>query len=251
MSGFRPLLLKEIKEQIRTHRLLIVAGIFIFFGLATPLLQKYLPQIIQLSGETVPVEIPPPTPAQTVISYAGTIGELGLLMAVLIAMGAIANELRQGTAVMALSKPVSRSAYVSAKLVAMSLTFLVSLVVASLFCFAYTYWLIGTADAISFLQLNLLLALFLVFCLSVTLLFSSLFKSSLPAGGLAIGVLILLAILGAIPAVGNVFPSKLLNWGESLVKGQGESYWAALGISLALVFLCLFLAQRFLKNKEF
>ena len=190
MTGLTSLLKKELKEQLRTHKLLIVGAIFLFFGLTTPLMLKYLPQIIQLAGEQIPVNIPPPTAVQALGEYAGTIGQLGVLMAVLIAMGSIANELRHGTAVMVLSKPVSRAAYVNAKLMAMSITFLASMIVASLFCFGYTYWLIGKADTLPFVGLNLLLGLFLIFCLAVTVLFSSIFKSAPAAGGLAIAVLI-------------------------------------------------------------
>jgi ABC-2 type transport system permease protein len=251
MSGFSTLFKKEIKEQLRTHRLLVVAGIFIFFGLATPLLLKYLPQIIQLSGEQVPVAIPAPTSPQSLAEYAGTIGQLGLLMAVLVAMGMVANELRQGTAVMTLSKPVSRAAFVWAKLAAVSLTFLLALACASLFCFGYTVWLIGPAAALPFLQLNLLLALFLVFCLGVTLFFSSFFKSSLPAGGLAIGVLIAQALLGTVPRLGNFLPARLLTWGTDLVNGRESTYWGAVAVTAVLVLACGYLAQRILKNKEF
>jgi ABC-2 type transport system permease protein len=251
MNGFGVLLKKEIKEQLRTHRLLIVAGIFIFFGLATPLLLKYLPEIIQLSGEQVPVSLPAPTPSQSLAEYAGTIGQLGILMTVLVAMGMVANELRQGTAVMTLSKPVSRAAYVGAKLAAVSLTFLVSLALASLFCFAYSVWLIGPTVALPFLELNLLLALFLVFCLTITILFSSLFKSSLPAGGLAIGVIIAQALLGTVPWIGNYFPAKLLTWGTDLVNGGETNYWGAVAVTVGLILACSYFAQRALKNKEF
>jgi ABC-2 type transport system permease protein len=250
MSGLGPLLKKEIKEQIRTHRLLIVAGIFLFFGITTPLLLKYLPEIIKLSGEQVPVAIPAPTAIQSLVEYAGTMSQLGILIAVLIAMGSIASELRQGTAVMTLSKPVSRAAYVNAKLIAMSLTFLIGLAAASLFCFAYTVWLIGPTAALPFLQLNLLLGLFLIFCLSVTVLFSSIFRSSLAAGGLAIALLIAQALLATIPRVGDFFPAKLLTWGSNLVNGQGESFVWALAVTLIIILVCAYFAQRILKNKE-
>ncbi len=249
MTGFFPFLKKEFKEQFRTYRILIVGGIFLFFGLTTPLLDKYLPQIIELSGQNVPVEIPAATGITTLQGYAGTIGQLGVLIAVLIAMGAIANEVRSGTAVITLSKQITRAAFVSAKLLAMSATFLLSLAVASLLCYVYTAFLIGSADALAFLELNLLMALFLVFCLAVTLLFSSLFKSSLAAGGISIGVIIALAVLASVPVVGNYLPGKLLGWGSSLFTGGGN-YWWALGVTCAVIGLCVYFAQRMLKRKE-
>jgi ABC-2 type transport system permease protein len=250
MTGLGTLLKKELKEQVKTYRLLIVGGIFLLFGLTTPLLLKFLPQIVELSGQQVPIEIPPPTALQSLAEYAGTISQVGVLVAVLIAMGSIANELRSGTAVITLSKPVTRAAFVNAKLIAMSGTFLVSMIAASLVCFGYTVLLIGDADFVPFLWLNLLMGLFLVFCLAVTVLFSSLFKNSLAAGGIALGVLVGQAILSAQPVIGDYFPGKLLNWGVALLSGGSNAYWWALGITVATVIFCLYFAQRALKTKE-
>lgn len=250
MKGFVPLLKKELKEQVRTYKLVIVGGIFLFFGITTPLLLKYLPEIIRLTGEQVPIEIPLPTAVQSLAEYAGTVGQVGLLMAVLVAMGSVANELRHGTVVMTLSKPVSRAAFTTAKLVAVSLTFLVSLAAASALSFAYTLWLIGGASVAAFTGLNLLLGLFLVFCMAVTLLFSSFFKSSLAAGGLAIAVLITQAILSTLPLIGDYMPGKLLGWGTNLLAGVGDSYWWALAVTVAVIALCLYLSQRSLKNRD-
>ena len=250
MKGLAPLLKKEVREQLRTYRLVIVGGVFLLFGITTPLTLKYLPEILKLAGEQMTIEFPPPTAVQSLAEYASTIGQVGVLVAVLVAMGSIANEIRRGTAVMTLSKPVSRAAFVSAKLIAVSLTFLVSLTVASLFCFAYTVWLIEAASIWAFVGLNLLLGLFLVFCLAVTLLFSSFFKSSVAAGGLSVAVLIAQAGLSAVPLIGDYMPGKLPGWGTNLLSGRGDSYWWALTTSIAAIGLCLYFAQRLLKNRD-
>ncbi len=250
MTGMMALLKKELKEQVKTYRLLIVGAIFVFFGLTTPLLLKYLPQIIKLAGTDIPMDIPAPTAVQSLTEYAGTIGQLGVLMTVLVAMGAIATEVQRGTAVMTLSKPVTRAAFVNAKLIATSATFMVSMVAASLFCYVYTILLIEPAAFIPFVGLNLLVGVFLVFCLAVTLLFSSLFRSSLAAGGVAIAVLIGQAVLSALPTVGDYFPGKLLAWGNALLAGGGKDYWWALGVTGVGIIACLYGAQRVLQRKE-
>jgi ABC-2 type transport system permease protein len=245
MKGFAPLLKKEIREQFKLYRLVIVGGIFVFFGISDPIMLKYLPEILKLAGSgNLNIQIPTQT------EYAGNIGQIGVLVAVLVAMGCIANELKSGTAVMTLSKPVSRSAFVSAKLLAMSMTFIVSMILGSLFCFGYTVWLIQGAAVMPFVGLNLLLGLFLVFCLSVTLFFSSLYKSGLAAGGLAISVVIVQAIISSIPVIGNFMPGKLLSWGTDLLTGSGTGNWWALGITVVAIGLCLYFAQRLLKNRD-
>jgi ABC-2 type transport system permease protein len=244
MRGMGPLLKKELLEQLRTYRLLIVGGIFLFFGLSTPILLKYLPEIIKLAGEQIPVEIPPPTAIQSLAEFAGTIGQIGVLVAVLVSMGVIANELKNGTAFMTLSKPVTHSAFVNAKFIAMSLTFIVSLILSALCCYAYTVWIIGPASFLLFIVQILL------FCLAVTVLFSSFFKSSLAAGGLAIAVIIGQQVISSIPYIGNYFPGKILSWGNNLLNGSEVVYTWALIITIVLICLCLYLAQRALKYKE-
>jgi len=250
MKGLGALLKKEIMEQLRTYRVVVVGGIFLFFGISTPLLLKFLPQIISLSGQQIPIDIPPPTAAQSLVEYAGTVGQVGVLMAVLMGMGGISNEIQRGTAVMTLSKPVSKAAFANAKLLAMSLTFVVSLLVASLFCFGYTGWLIGVGDLGRFGVLNLLAALFLVFSLAVTMMFSSLFSSSLAAGGVSMAVIIGQAVISSVPVVGDFMPGKLLGWGNAVVQSSGKQYRWALAVALVLTGFCLALTQRSLKKKE-
>ena len=151
---------------------------------------------------------------------------------------------------MTLSKPVKTASFVTAKLVAVSLTFLATMAVASALCYAYTAWLIGPADVVRFIGLNLLVGLFLVFCLAVTLLFSSLFRSSLAAGGVALGTLVGQGVLSTLPLFGQFMPGKLLGWGNSLVAGGNDTYWGSLAITVVLIPLCVYLATMALDKKE-
>ena len=251
MKGFAPLFKKEIREQLKLYRLVIVLGVFLLFGLSSPLTLKYLPDLLKMAGDQgMIIQLPTPTAAQSLASYAGDIGQIGALVAVLVAMGCIANELKSGTAFITLSKPITRSAFVSAKLLAVSLTFLVSMIVASLVCFAYTVWLIQGAAVLPFVGLNLMLGLFLVFCLAVTMLFSSFYKSSLAAGGIALGVIIVQGIISALPVIGKYMPGKLLDWGTNLLTGGDKTYWWALGITIVAIGLCVYFSQQFLKNRD-
>lgn len=250
MKGLIPLLGKEVKEQVRTYRFLIVAAVFVVFGISTPLLLKYLPQIMEIAGEGMTINMPPPTAAQSLAEYLGNIGQLGLLITVLMAMGAIANELKNKTAILALSKPVSRTAFVTAKLTALSLTFTVSLAVASTFCFAYSVWLIGPSSLSSFVGVNLLTALFLIFALALTLLCSSIFRSSLAAGGLALVSLVGLSLFGMLPVIGDYTPGKLLEWGSNLLAAQGGTYWGAVAVSIAGIIACVGISQRLVSTRE-
>jgi ABC-2 type transport system permease protein len=78
----------------------------------------------------------------------------------------------------------------------------------------------------------------------VTVWFSSLFKTSLAAGGLALGVIIVQGALSAVPVVGDFMPGTLLGWSTDLLNGGGEPAWWALGVTIAAVPLCAWAARR-------
>lgn len=250
MTGFGVLLRKELKEQLRTYRLLIVVAVFALLGMATPLMIKYLPELIKLSGEEIRVEFPTPTAVMALREYADTLIQVGLLVSVLIGMGSIARERERGTAAMVLSKPVGRGAFVFAKLVGMCVTLSVGLAVAALASYFYTVVLFGGVEPLTFLGMNGLLWLFLVMCLSVALFCSSLFRSQLAAGGLAIAFLIGQSLMSGIPWVGRFFPGNTVSWGVHLVSGTGGNAWPAVAVTAGLIVLGVLLSWITLNRKE-
>jgi ABC-2 type transport system permease protein len=251
MNGFKTLLFKELKEQFRTYRLLIVSGVFLFFGLTTPLMLKYLPEIIKLAGEdTTGIPLPVPTALESLREFSGTAIQIGILVVVLITMGAIAGERSRGTAVMTLSKPVGIGAFVTAKLVSISSTFMAGLVLGGIGCYGYTVLLLGEGNLGGFIAQIGLLALFLIFCIATTLVFSAIFKNSLAAGGISIAILLTGAVLTQVPWIGRVVPNSLTAWGNNLVAGESGSEWLALAVTAVMIGLGAFLATAILKKKE-
>lgn len=252
MSGFWVLLRKEFREQFKTSKVVIVAAVFLFFGLGTPLLTKYTPELIKAVGTGgITIEMPTPTSGDSLTEYTSTMSQFGVLMAVLVAMGAIAKEVETGTAAMVLSKPVGRLAFILAKLKAEGFTFLVALILGGLACWGYTVILFGDANALGFLYQNLLLGLFFALCLGVTLFFSSLMKSQLAAGGLALAFIIFLSAISGLPWVGRYLPGALIDWGNRLVlKTPGEAEWGAVAVAVLLVGLSVCLTWLSLRKKE-
>ncbi|MDY6911417.1 MAG: ABC transporter permease subunit, partial [Chloroflexota bacterium] len=179
-----------------------------------------------------------------------TLTQMGILVAVLIGMGTIAQERNRGTLSMTLSKPVRWGTFITAKLAAMSVVFLVSLGIASLGCYGYSAYLFEGANGVDFLLLNLLLGLYFVTCLAEVILCSSLFRNQLAAGGLALAILITQAALTAIPSLSHYLPNGLVNWGIDIVSGASSSAWAAVGVSIGIICVSLIASLRILELKE-
>ena len=250
--SFLVMLRKELVEQWRTRRWVAAAAVLLFFGFLSPFSAKFLPDIMQTLGDTggVVIEVPPPSVQDALLQYVKNISQFGVVLAVLLAMGVLAREKERGTAAMVLSKPVSRADFLLAKFAALSLVFGLCLVLASLACYYYTLALFdGTGEA-RFLEMNLLLGLFIEFYLAVTLLGSTVARSQVVAGGLGLGAVFVVAILGALPCVGDCMPTALLVWARALMAGAGEAAWGAAAVSLGGVAICLVAALLTFERQE-
>lgn len=210
MSGFGPLLRKELLEQWRTKRLLVVAVVFVALGIGSPFLARYTAELIQaLGGLPFEVELPEPTTADAVTQFLKNLGQAGILTAILLAMGSVATEKERGTAALLLSKPASRAAYLAAKLVAIGVTLAVALLLAAAAGYLYTALLFESPGVAGWLGMTGLLLLSLLAYATLTFLGSTLTRSAVAAAAIGIGGMILLAIVAALPSVAPYLPAGL------------------------------------------
>jgi len=250
MKGFATLLKKELQEQLRTHRIIIVAGVFLLFGLTVPLLTKHLPDILEMSGVDIGSGFPLPTATMAMADYASNISQIGTLVIILITMGAISKERESGTAALVLSKPVDYAAFVTAKFTVLGLTTLIGTVLGGLACWGYTVWLFNDVPSWGFLFLNMTLLLYLLLAIAITLLFSSIFRNQLAAGALGLVSIIVFSIASGLPWIGKYMPGELLSWGSSLLAGELGMAWEAVAITLAFIILSLYFSWTGLRKKE-
>jgi len=233
---------KEWLEQRRTYRLLIVCVVFVLFGLLSPLLAKFMPEIFKMvpGAEQIATVIPPPTVADAVTQYLKNLTQFGLVLAVLMGMGMVSQEKDKGTAAMLLAKPLSRTAFILAKPAALALSFLIGLTLAAAAGYYYTYLLFEALPVTGWLAMNALLMVYFGLYAALTLLASTLNKSMLGAGATAVGFVILLSLIEIIPAAKDVLTGGLLGWAGSLALGAPiEPTWGALGVCLGIIALAL------------
>lgn len=246
-------LAKEWLEQRRTHRLLIVCLIFLLFGLMSPLLAKFTPEIIKMvpGGEQISLIIPPPTVADAVAQYIKNMTQFGMIMAVLMGMGMVSQEKDKGTAAMVLAKPLSRTAFILAKPAALAISFLLGTVLAAAAGYYYTLLLFEALPVGGWLGMNALLLVYFGVFAALTLLASTLNKSILISAVTAVGFVILLSLVEIIPAAKNVLTGGLLGWAGSLaLGGGGEPAWGALAVCLGLIAAALIASVLIFRRQE-
>ena len=66
----------------------VLAVIFLFFGLASPVLAKYTPEIVKLAASSIDIHVPTPTIKDAVAQLIKNLSQVGVLTAILLAMGA-------------------------------------------------------------------------------------------------------------------------------------------------------------------
>jgi ABC-2 type transport system permease protein len=251
--NFITVLEKELLEQWRTYKFLIVAAVLVVFGLASPLLAKLTPELLKSIPDMPPglaESIPAPTITDAVVQYVKNMSQFGILLALLMTMGMVVQEKERGTAAMMLTRRVSRETFLLAKFCATALVFTVTLILAALGCWYYTYLLFGALEWIPFLQLNALMLLVFFVYIAVALLCSTLARTQAAAAGFAFGALILISGIGALPRVGEYFPGQLFAWGAELMLGSSDPAWIALGVSIGIVILALTGAILIFRNQE-
>lgn len=224
MTGFGPLLRKELLEQWRTRRMLVVGIVFLAFGIGSPFLARYTPELVKsLAGDQFQIVIPPPTINDAIGQFLKNLGQAGILTAVLLAMGSVATEKERGTAALILTKPASRAAYLASKLIGIAATLGVSLAVAGIGGYIYTTILFDAPPALGWSAMVCLLLLSLLVYAGLTFLGSVLTRSPMAAAAIGVGGLVVVAIIGALPTIGSYTPSGLTPPEQALAAGSGAA----------------------------
>jgi hypothetical protein len=172
------MLRKELLELFKTGRLVIVTGVMIFFGILGPAAARYLPQLMEGQlPEGMQIIMPAPVPADGIQQFLENVGQLGWVTLILVTMGALAGERATGTVAVVLATPVSRNAFVLAKLISRLLLLLVSVLAGAAVCLLYTGLLLGAYPLPEFLAATGLFVLYGALVIAWTILMSSLVNS--------------------------------------------------------------------------
>ena len=247
---------KELLQQWRTKRVIVVAAVFAFVGMSSPLIARFMPEMFRFipGAEQFASLIPEPSVADVVTQYVKNLQQFGFMVAVLLGMGAIAGEKDKGTAALILSKPMPRWAFVCSKFTAQTLVYIVGFLIAALCTFYYTWFLFGPVSMGAFLFCNVLLFVWLMTYVAITLTASALTDSVGAAAGVGFGGSVLLMLAGSIPTLGSVMPGALLAW--AIQVGLGTSPEAvtanggALVATLVIIVMCVLGAMAAFERQE-
>lgn len=233
---------KELLELARSFKLLWVPLVFVVLGIMQPIMNYYLPVIIEKAGnmpEGAVINIPLPSGAEVLAATLQQYGTLGVLILVLVFMGVVSGERNSGAASLILVKPVSVFSFIASKWLAMLLLTWGSLLAGYAASWYYTGLLFSYVPFGLFGGSFLVYGLWLTFVVSMTLLFSTLLRSAAGAAFSTLGLTVVLSLLaGLFPKYFGSNPGALSSYAYQTVMQSIEnsvSLVASIAIALALV----------------
>jgi len=211
----------EWLRLVRTRRLAALVGVYVFFGLLGPLTARYMGDILSRFGGNITVIVPDPVPADGIATFAGDAQQIGLLVAVVVAAGALTIDALPEMSIFLRSRTRSAGRLLRPRLVVSMLAaagaFLVGLAAA---------WY-ETAVLLGGVPVGPLLAgagfgiLYLGFAVTVVAAVAARSRSVVVSAAITLLFLLVLAIPEIVPAVGIWLPSHLVGALDDLVRGGG------------------------------
>ncbi|SDE35632.1 ABC transporter permease [Auraticoccus monumenti] len=187
---------KETLEIVRTWRIVVLPAILLFFAVSAPLLARFTPEIVGAVGgdQLGSLTLPDPTYLDAYSQWMQSLGQIFLFALIIIYGGIVSSETSSGTAILVLTKPMSRGAFVAVKVVVHS-AFLAALVlIGTLVTWGVTAAVFGQAPLEPVWEGTLVWLVLGLFYLSLMTFLSALIPSAAGAAGAGIGAFVLLTM---------------------------------------------------------
>lgn len=240
MTGLRAFLRKECRETLRTWRIWVLPSLLAFFALTGPITARYTREIVSMAmgSPALAATLPEPTYLDAYTQWTKNLGQMALF-AIIISLGScVSGEVRQGTATLVLTKPLSRTAFILAKVIAHSAFVVLATTAGALLTWAVTQVVFPRAPIVPLVQATAAWLLLAGLFVAIMVLASSLVSSAAGAAGLGLLALMVLA-LASVWTPARLGPPGLVGLPDRLLAGDQGTTWAPLVSSVVLIGLVL------------
>ena len=241
----------EWLRLVRTRRWLTLLIAYLFFGLLGPITARYMGEIFARFGEDVTVTFPDPTPADGITQFVGNASQIGVLVAVIVAAGALCLDATPEIGTFFRTRVPS-----VARILVPRFAVTVAAVVAAFALGTVAAWyetevLIGSVAPGPLWTGWLLGAIYLVFVVAVVTAVAAKASSVLATVLITLVLLLVLPILGIVPSLAKWLPSHLVGALDAMVRGAALSeYLPATGVTIVVAGAALFAAFRSSARRE-
>jgi ABC-2 type transport system permease protein len=199
MSLFGVLAAKEMRELLKTLRVIILPAVFLFFGVAGPGVIRLLPVLLEnTAAEGFDIPLPDLGPADGFGQFLELARQMGLLAVVIVYMGIVAGERRDGILATMFVKPIPRHVYLTSRWLVNGVYTLLSFLLGAAIALVYTLILLGRIDIGDAIAATALYSTYVVLVFSWTTFFSAWMKSPPAAAGLSVLPLFIFPVVGVL-----------------------------------------------------
>jgi len=235
----------------RSSKGIALVGVFVFFGIIGPLSAAYIGEILEQFGGGIEITFPEPTAADGITQYVGNVQQIGLLVLVMVAAGALTMESRYEMAVFLRTRVRGARRLLTPRFVVVTGAGVVAYAIGLLVAWYETAVLIDSPDAGAMVAIFALGATYLVFAVAVVAFAGTHLKKVLPSVMLSLGILLIVPIFGLFPPVAEWLPSHLLSSSNDLLRGGDMAeYWRSLGVTVGMIFVLLAASVRGFSRRE-
>jgi ABC-2 type transport system permease protein len=241
----------EWLRLMRTRAWIALAAVFLFFGLLGPVSARYMEDILQRFAGDVTVVLPPPTPVSGLEQYLANVMQLGLLVVLAVAAGALALDQHPERAAFYRSRVRRAWTLLAPRYTVVTLATISAFVVGTLGAWYETVILLGALPVGAMLLGMFLTSTYLAFAVAVTAFAASLVRAPLAIVPIAAGMLIAVPLLGLLEPLRAWLPSHLLGSLVGLVAGvPAVEYLRPALAAVALAALLIIVAAGRLDRRE-
>ncbi len=214
MNSFKVYFKKEIMESIRSYRYIILAAVFIGYGILDPVLLKMLPAILEKQGDAGIdySQLFRITQVSALQSFMGNLFQMGILVLVLCLMGVVSEEIKNYTFVLPSTKKLSFGGVVLSKSLHYSLLMVV-LIFSALMVNYYYITTLFQDDFVTFQQVmksGFFISCYFIFIINLLVCISSFFKKGGIVSLVTLGISLSMPFLSQINALRKVLPYYFL-----------------------------------------
>jgi ABC-2 type transport system permease protein len=247
------LIKKELLEQWRTKKILILVIIMLFSAVASPIIAKITPEILKsVSVPGLTINLPPPTYLDSLDQFIKNISQIGLLILIFVVAGAVSEEKNRKTLEILLTKPISRTLFVLSKFKTYFISITLIFAASSVIFYLYTASVFAPFNLLNFLIMAGNILLYILMIVSVTILASTMVNNSIIAGGIGFVSYILFGtIFSLIEPLNKYSPNMILaNYKDIVTNGWNGDLLLPILVILGVIVVSVLSAILIFKRQE-
>lgn len=253
MSKMTVLVKKEILEQWRTKKILILSIIFLFIAISSPILAKITPELLKsISMPGFSVNLPDPTYKEALDQFIKNISQIALLVLVFVVAGSVSDEKNKKTLEIVLTKPISRVKFIFSKFISNFITISAIFITTSVIFYVYTTSVFSSFNFVNFILMDIIVLLYILMIMAITILVSTIVKNSIIAGGIGfISFILFGTVFGLFESIKQFSPNLIFsNYQNIIANGWNNELIYPIIIILGVIIISITTALLIFKRQE-